>query len=196
MTSMAVRLKIERIVDPGGRRIAASRVTNGRLQRSIFRILQETTLCSIATVSGLNKAHINTAYFAYSKDLELYFLSDPGAVHCKNVSINPSMAMTIFNSLQTWGKPDRGLQLFGTCRDAKGVAAAKAERAYARRFPQYARRTAHTHSDKSEGSRLRSYHFYRFVPNTIKVFDEPEFGSGVFVVMSVGQPRLMTEGCL
>lgn len=186
---MAFRLRVERIVDPGGRRILDWRVTEERLRRSLFRILQETALCSMATVNRLNRAHINTAYFAFSEDLELYFLSDPGAVHCRNLSGNPSMAITIFNSSQRWGKPDKGLQLFGACREAKGRQVAKAERVYGKRFPEYAERTTGAHRSKREAPRLRSYRFYRFLPRMVKVFDEREFGSGIFVGAAVLRRR-------
>jgi len=100
------------------------------VRRSLFRILRENVLCSMATVATGNRAHINTAYFCYSRALELFFLSDPGSLHCRNLAEHPSMAMTIFRSAQAWGNPDRGVQLFGTCREAKGPHARNAERLY------------------------------------------------------------------
>lgn len=175
---MAFRLKVERIIDPGGRRVV-KRVSEERLLQSLFRILQETVLCSMATVNGLNRAYINTAYFSYSQDLVLYFLSHRRAVHCRNLVANPSMAMTVFDSSQAWGNPDRGLQLFGNCQEAQGRQITKAERVYSERFLEYARQFA------LPASRLRSYRFYRLVPRRVKVFDEREFGPGVFVVASV-----------
>ena len=53
-----------------------------RVRRSVFSILKENVLCSIATVIADNQSHINTAYFCYSDELELYFLQDPGSLHC------------------------------------------------------------------------------------------------------------------
>ncbi len=103
--------------------------------------------------------------------------------------MNSSMAMTIFSSSQTWGNPDRGIQLFGTCREAKGSQRKKAERLYAQRFPVYAMSMAGTSGeDLRRAAELRSYTFYRFVPNKVKILDEREFGA-MFVVAAVGKRR-------
>src|SRR3990172_9503650 len=101
---MAARLTVERVVDPGGHPIA-KRFSPTRLRRSVDRILRTTVLCAMATVRGA-QAHINTAYFCYSPDLELFFLSDPRSTHARNVGANPSMAMAVFSSTQVWGKSD------------------------------------------------------------------------------------------
>ena len=157
-----------------------------RVQRSLRRILRENVLCSISTVTGGNQAHVNTAYFAYSPNLEFCFLSDVDSVHCRNVERNPSMAIAIFRSAQTWGKQNRGIQLFGVCRPASGRDAVRAESAYGKRFPAYLRYVRSTRGeDRRMGAQLQSYRFYRFVPSTVKILDENEFGGGVFVVASV-----------
>jgi len=157
-----------------------------RVQRSVSRILRENVLCAISTVTGDRRAHIHTAYFAYSADFEFYFLSDANSVHSRNVERNPSMAMAIFRSAQVWGRPDRGIQLFGTCRPANEDDAVRAERVYGRRFPAYLRYIRSTRGgDRRMGAQLRSYRFYRFVPRTVKILDEAEFGGGVFILAAV-----------
>jgi uncharacterized protein YhbP (UPF0306 family) len=162
-----------------------------RVQKSMFRILRENVLCSISTVAPGNRAHINTAYFCYSPDLELYFLSEVDSVHCRNLERNASMAMTIFRSAQVWGLPSRGIQLFGRAHPAKGVHAETAERLYGRRFPAYLRYTRSTRAkDRGMGAQLRSYRFYRFVPRTVKILDEAEFGGGVFGVATVTRRKI------
>ncbi len=163
---------------------------NPRVQTSLSRILRENVLCSISTIAPRNRAHINTAYFCYSPDLELYFLSDVDSLHCRNLERNASMAMTIFRSAQAWGVPNRGIQLFGTGRQARGVHAERAERFYGSRFLPYLRYTRSTRAkDRRMGDQLRSYRFYRFVPRTVKILDEAEFGGGVFVVATVPKPK-------
>jgi uncharacterized protein YhbP (UPF0306 family) len=161
-----------------------------RLRRSILRVLRGNVLCSMSTVTRGNSAHINTAYFCYSDALELYFLSDSGSLHCKNLAANPSMAVTVFSSEQTWGNPDRGIQLFGTCREARGPQAKKAGQLYGARFPRYTRLiTGLSREEKRQAAQLRSYRFYWFVPHRVKVLDEREFGEGVFVETSVRKSR-------
>ncbi len=158
----------------------------GRVRRSALRILMENVLCSMSTVATGNRAHINTAYFCYSDDLELRFLSDPGSTHCENLAVNPSMAIAIFRSTQRWGGSDRGMQLFGVCREANGREAAQAERLYGKRFRLYAKWMAGTSErEKRLASDLRTYRFYRFVPSTVKILDEAEFGGGVLVTASL-----------
>lgn len=154
--------------------------SEGRVRGSMFSLLQENVLCSIATVTKHNKAHINDAYFCYSMELRLYFLSDPSSLHCRNILVNPSMAMTIFNSSQKWGGSDRGIQLFGTCSEAKGHQATQAEQLYGERFRAYEKWRANESKDQPF-----RYRFYRFVPRKIKVLDEGKFGGGVFVIAAV-----------
>jgi hypothetical protein len=61
---------------------------------------------------------VNIGYFAYSGDLRPFLLSHPGSLHCRNVAANPSMAVAVFPSPQSWTNPGRRVQLFGTCRVA------------------------------------------------------------------------------
>ena len=166
--------------------VVKRRFPDKRIQRSVFRILRDSALCSMSTVAPGTRAHINTAYFCYSPDLNFYFLSDPDSLHCKNLERNPSMAMMVMNSSQTWGGSDRGIQLFGTCRRVGGTAAKEAERQYGSRFPAYAtwlRRT--DRAGRRSADLLRSYAFYRFVPTRIKILDEAEFGGAAFVIAGV-----------
>jgi uncharacterized protein YhbP (UPF0306 family) len=147
-------------------------------------------LCSISTVARGNRAHINTAFFAFSNDFELYFLSDPDSFHCRNLARNPSMAMTIFDSSQEWEASGRGLQLFGVCHRTRGDAERRATQVYGFRFPAYARwMKARTDADRRRVDRLRSYALYRFLPNRVKILDEKEFGGAVFVIATVDRRR-------
>jgi len=65
------------------------------VRRSVLRILRENVLCSLSSVSPGNRAHVNTAYFCYSPDLELFFLSDPRSRHVRNLKVNPSAAIAV-----------------------------------------------------------------------------------------------------
>jgi len=183
------QLRSKRVVDPGGRPVHGRRFPVGQLRRSILRILRENVLCSMATVNSVNRAHINTAYFSYSDDLELFFLSDRSARHCRNLVPNPSMAVAVFSTTQVWGTPDRGLQCFGTSRETRGRQREQAERSYGRRFAEYTRWMKALPHDHPTVSQLRSYGFYRFVPRSITIFDERALGPGVFVEVDVIRGR-------
>jgi uncharacterized protein YhbP (UPF0306 family) len=144
-----------------------------RIREVAERLLDASALCAIATVSADGSAHINTAYFAWSPKMELIWLSDPRAKHSRHVDTDGTAAVAVYDSHQSWGKPDRGLQLFGSAHEAKGATAAEAETVYANRFRDYHSRV------------LSAYRFYVFHPFRLKVFDERELGTGRFVVASV-----------
>jgi uncharacterized protein YhbP (UPF0306 family) len=144
-----------------------------RIRAEARRLLDASTLCAIATVSPGNRAHVNTAYFAWSREFELVWLSQPAARHSRNLRANPAAAIAVYDSSQSWEKPDRGIQLFGSAREVAAPAARPAERVYARRFPESAQ------------ADLSPYRFYRFRPSRMKLFDEAALGAGVFVTATV-----------
>jgi uncharacterized protein YhbP (UPF0306 family) len=164
-----------------GLRIIRREFSDPKVKRSIFNIFDRNVLCSMATVTKKQRAHINTAYFAYSKEPELFFCSYPDSIHCQNLSGNSSMAVTVFESAQTWGKPDTGIQLFGSCYEAKGNWRKKAEKVYGSRFKGFVKWKREIEREDGEFT-LR---FYRFVPTQAKILDEKVFGGGVFVSVSL-----------
>lgn len=135
-------------------------------------------LCSLATVSPGGRAHINHMYFGWNRRFEVFWISDPDSRHSRNLSANPSAAVTIYDSHQTWGRPDRGIQLFGTAGIVTGSSAREAERAYSVRFPSY---------DPSDWD---SYPTYRFRPRALKLFYERVLGAGTLVSARVGRDGL------
>lgn len=85
-------------------------------------LLDASPLCAIATVSPSSRAHVNTAYFAWSRDFHAVWMSEPSARHSLNLGPNNTVAIAVFDSHQTWDEPDRGIQLFGSAVEAKGRA--------------------------------------------------------------------------
>ncbi|MCA1559795.1 MAG: pyridoxamine 5'-phosphate oxidase family protein [Acidobacteria bacterium] len=159
----------------------SKRLSPAPVRRTIARILKKNTLCAIATAGPDGRVHVNTAYFACSAGLELYFLSHPASLHCRNLAEHPRIAIAVFDSTQAWGRLDRGLQLFGVCREARGPAGRKVERTYAARFKPYSKWQAELDADDT----AREYRFYRFVTQRVKVLDEREFGGAVLVTATI-----------
>ena len=155
-------------VKRSSRRVAAPRIVT-----VAPCLLDASTLCAISTVSRQGRAYVNTAYFAWSSRFRLVWLSAPEAIHSKNLLSNPSAAVAVYDSTQTWGGSDRGIQLEGTARELSGRPATEAGRLYAQRFPAY------TDTDPA------GYRFYRFNPRRLKVFDEQALGDGLFVTARV-----------
>ena len=162
-------------IERSGRRIAAK-----RLEAVLCSLLDASTLCAIATVSG-TRPHVNTAYFAWDDDFRLVWISEPRARHSRNVRERRSAAIAVFDSHQRWGKPDRGVQLFGSAREAAGGAAEHAREVYVRRFRSY------------DAEELGAYRAYEFRPRRVKLFDELALGGGVFVTARVRDGRLAWE---
>jgi uncharacterized protein YhbP (UPF0306 family) len=154
------------------RRIA-KHPSSSRLAATTRRLLDQSKLCAIATVTPGKRAHVNTAYFAWSPAFEIVWLSAPEARHSRNIRANPSAAVAVYRSTQTWGRADHGIQLFGTARELRGRAARVAEQIYAERFRAYS-------------SDLDAYRFYRLRPRRLKLFDEHALGGATFVTVAVG----------
>jgi len=157
-----------------------------KLSKSVLAIIKETFLCSMATVDPNGGSHINTAFFCFDENLDLYFVSDWRTKHCKNFSKRPTVAMTIFNSHQKWGQSLRGIQLFGECFATDAEEARKAEGIYGARFPGYAK----YRKSMSEKERQQSpHHFFAFRTKSVKVFDEDNLGEENFVLAKVIKER-------
>jgi uncharacterized protein YhbP (UPF0306 family) len=114
--------------DVAGRIVEGRELSEEQAKACVFRILSDNVLCSIATVTPEGYPHINTAYFSFSDSLDLYFLSHPGSRHCRNLSIHPAMAMSVFATAQEWTEPGVGVQLFGVGEETSESSAEEAER--------------------------------------------------------------------
>src|SRR5213593_2147823 len=159
------------------------RFSSQQLQRVARRLMDASPLCSLATVSPRGRAHINHMYFAWNQHFEVFWISDADSIHSRNLARNPSAAVTIYASNQVWGRPDRGIQLFGTAGVAAGKAAQEARRVYGSRFRDY-------------DAEADSLPVYRFKPRTVKLFDERALAPVTFVTARVvrdGLTWLKTE---
>jgi hypothetical protein len=126
-------------------------------------------LCSLATVTPGGRAHINHMYFAWNAGFEIFWISDPDSIHSRNLETSRSAAVTVYASNQVWGRPDRGIQLFGIA----GLAPTKeAASAYRRRFRDF-------DADSNE------LPYYRFRPRTVKLFDERSLAPAMLVTARV-----------
>jgi uncharacterized protein YhbP (UPF0306 family) len=147
-------------------------VSARRLSTVAQSLLRASKLCAIATVNADGSAHINTAYFAYGDDFAIVWCSAPQARHSRNIRERRRVAIAVFDSTQTWGREDRGIQLFGAARELRGKTADEAERLYIARF-------------KDATDIGKTYRFYRFRPARVKLFDEAKFGGATWVTARV-----------
>lgn len=177
----AENLVVEAITDPTGIPVMDINLSRAEICEHLLRILEDSCLCSLATLTPNHQAYANTAYFGYSADLDIYFCSHPNAQHCQNLQANPSMAIAVYSSVQTWGGLDRGLQLFGQARLAEGDCASQASQIYQARFPAFADWQKALGPDDPG----RSYRFYHFRTERVKIFDEKSWERAPFVVARI-----------
>lgn len=149
------------------------RIAARRVSMLAHSLLEVSTLCAIATVTPRRRAHVMTAYFAYTVDFHIVWISEVSAQHSMNLRSDRTAAIAVFDSRQTWGRSDRGIQLFGTATRPRGARARSAMETYIGRFPSYV----------SEG--VSAYVPYVFRTRRMKLFDEAVLGDGVFVTCIV-----------
>jgi len=128
---------------------------------------------------------INAAFFSFGDDLTLYFLSNPNAAHCRNLTHIPHMAITIFDSHQLWGEPHSGLQLFGLGSRALADRLDLARASYAARFTGYFDLVLRAAEATGAPTGPGALQLYAFVPSRLKLLDEPEFGDEVYITAEV-----------
>jgi uncharacterized protein YhbP (UPF0306 family) len=152
-----------------------SRNARTKLNSSFRAILGRTSLCSIATVDSRGVPHINTAFFAYEGSY-IYFLSDIRTKHCKNLVVRPNVAITVFDSHQSWTSEKAGIQLFGKAGRCRGRLALRAQNTYARRFPAYA-----MYVRSREYVPDLNFHFFAVRIDRFTILDEKRFGEEKYV---------------
>jgi len=134
------------------------------------KLMNASPLCALATVAPRGRAYISHMYFAWTDSFDVCWISDPDSRHSRNLTTNSSSAVSIYDSRQTWGRPDRGIHLFGSAGEVAGTRAREVEKAYAARFPSY-------------GGLDDSLRLYRFRPRTMQLFDERSLAPGTLVTV-------------
>jgi hypothetical protein len=161
--------------------VLAPGFSSARLLIAVTQILDLNGLCSMATRSEAGTVDINTAFFAVGADLILYFLSNPNAAHCRNLTHVPQMAVTVFDSHQQWGQPHAGLQLFGSGGRVPPAHLERARACYAARFEEYFDLAIRAGEASAAPARPRGLELYGFAPTRVKILNELEFGDETYI---------------
>ncbi|MCD8507476.1 pyridoxamine 5'-phosphate oxidase family protein [Candidatus Woesebacteria bacterium] len=56
---------------------------------------------------------IATLYYSSDEELNVYFLSNPETLHCKQIVENPHVALSIADSPQEPSSKKKGIQIYG-----------------------------------------------------------------------------------
>lgn len=157
------------------------------IEESIKGILEHSVLLSMASIKsdgGANESWINAGYYAFDERLNIYYLTPPSSQHAKNLEINPSVAVSIFDSHQMDPtKPKQGLQIFGTWSLVSAIDLPGVTLLYAKRFPWLGSFIKHP---LDWAKKILESRLYQITPKQIKIFDEPTFGKETWVEVTVG----------
>ncbi|MFE7134004.1 pyridoxamine 5'-phosphate oxidase family protein [Streptomyces sp. NPDC057638] len=153
------------------------------LRASLEELLADITLFSVAT-TGPDGAHINTAFFAYDGELDLFFISERSTRHSRNAVDDPRAAATVARKPPEYGEHLHGVQLAGVVHEARETetGARAGLDCYQGRFPAFA-------PDEESLRRLHDGEgplaLYRFRVESLTLLDEPRFGRRVYVRAAV-----------
>jgi len=162
-----------------------SEYSDAQLHESILDILEKNMLLAMATVKN-GESYINTAYYAYSDQLELVIFTEPSTQHSQNIVLQPSVAVAVWNTPPVWGEQLQGLQLFGACQRVEESADALAEaiRVFTERFPDF-RQIIATPADFARGKTERK--LYKITVQSLKLIDEPRLGRRKYITLFPGE---------
>jgi uncharacterized protein YhbP (UPF0306 family) len=164
--------------------ISAHGYDSDRLGASVLRILASNTLCVLATGGDAGMVHVSTVFFCFDPEFQLYFLSHPESVHCRQLARVPHMAVAVFDSHQVWGQPHAGLQLSGTGGLADDGDDRPAE-LYGTRFPRFREFARGRLGERPTSTSAATLKLYRFVPRALQILDEWEFGEDIYIPATV-----------
>jgi hypothetical protein len=128
---------------------------------------------------------VNNAFFFVGRDFRLGFLSFTTARHIRNLSESRRAAVSVARSTQVWGRPIKGLQLFGDVREVDETHRQEFLTAYAARFPA-SRDYCH---DLLQSPTRASARPYYFTIRSLKLIDEPRFGEETYVRAIIRRSR-------
>lgn len=89
------------------------------MRQQVLDFLAKYKLMSVATFGDF--PWIASVYYTFDNDLNLYFLSSPSTLHCKQIEKNNSVAVSIADSHQEIAAMKVGLQVSGTAQRISGA---------------------------------------------------------------------------
>jgi uncharacterized protein YhbP (UPF0306 family) len=154
------------------------------LAESIQKILDHNFILAMATVRD-GHSYINSAHFAYTDRLELIIFTHPASEHAKNLALNPSIAVTIWNEPQPWITDLYGVQFFGKGALVTPERLQEAIETYSHRFPAFSE-LIQTPEDFDSG--LTALRLYSIRVERMKLIDETLFGERNWITADIGLP--------
>lgn len=146
---------------------------------SIYSIFESTTTMSIASNHHkTNTAYINTAFFAYDEDGNIFFASPRDAVHSVNIGEDSVVSVAISLPPPEYGEQLQGVQLFGTCMPVNKSQLKHAFTTYATRFGSF-KSAVKSISDFVKNTALPNLYIVK--PTSFKLLDEIAFSRREYI---------------
>jgi len=139
-------------------------------KEQVFNFLKTQKLMVVATSDDF--PWIATVYYAFDDNLDLYFLSDPETLHCKQLARNSCVAVAIVDSRQSINEPKRGLQISGVAEEVSDMKKIKYSLA------MWKNNLGISDSEISYENMIKKIfkgRMYRIIPKRIKLFDQELF---------------------
>lgn len=145
------------------------------IKNAIEDILKCNICASLSTISN-DYCHSNTIYFCYDDSFNLYFASDCKTEHCVNISNNPNVALSIWNTPASYGIMHKGLQIKGKCRVLSNAELVKAWSLYIKRFPVFSSKIGNF---ENISKKILSMRIYKIEVSSVKLTDSEVFGNEI-----------------
>jgi uncharacterized protein YhbP (UPF0306 family) len=136
----------------------------------VLDFLKTGKLMSLATYGDF--PWIASVYYSFDDNLNIYFLSSPATLHCRQIAKNPQVAVSIADSHQSVAVKKRGLQLWGKAGQISSAAKIKHALSLWKDFLEI------KNADLSYENMLKRVvtgRMYKIVPRRIKLFDQDLF---------------------
>lgn len=91
-------------------------------KKIVLEFLKNHKIMAVATYG--EHPWIASVYYSFDREINLYFLSDPKTLHCRQIARNNQVAVSIADSHQKVSDKKKGLQMFGVSEqigDAKKI---------------------------------------------------------------------------
>lgn len=137
--------------------------------------MRSTEYCCIATVDR-DGVWSNPVYFAWDRNICLYFISQPHARHMKNIARDPRTAVSIYNTGQSAFGDVSGIQLEGRAKIL--TAKEDVDHAYATYYSRKHPDTGRNAEEKNEDAYMNNpeWLFVEISPEHVYYFDTRHFG--------------------
>jgi uncharacterized protein YhbP (UPF0306 family) len=155
-------------------------------RKSLHDILSATPLCTIATADVDGNPSASTAFYALDHDgMIFHVLTGPDTEHGRNILANGRAALTVYSTEQAWNDAKRGVQINTRAGLTSEGSVEDALQRYLAAYPglsKWVRRSEEIETNLEN-------RFFSFVVEQCKIFDEPSFGTEVWIEVTFA-PRV------